>query len=53
MIDLPSRPQPEEILSTHPFEAQFIFNVDGDVLSLTVDESLTAVKVTCEETTAE
>jgi DNA-binding transcriptional ArsR family regulator len=36
----------EEIRSTEPFEADFTFEIDGDSITLTVDENLTVVDVT-------
>lgn len=36
----------EEILSTDPLEARFIFNFDGDAIELTVDDDLTVVDAT-------
>ncbi len=34
----------EEVLSTDPFEGRFTFTIDGDALTLTVDETLTVVE---------
>lgn len=39
----------EELLSADPFEARFTFAVDGDELTLTVDDDLTVVEVTHDE----
>lgn len=36
----------EEVLSTDPFEGRFTFTIDGDALTLTVDEELTVVEAT-------
>lgn len=36
----------EDIRSTDPFEAQFTFTIDGDSLTLTVDEDLSVVDAT-------
>lgn len=36
----------EELLSTEPFRARFIFDVDGDTLALTVDDDLEVVEAT-------
>jgi len=38
----------EEILSTDPFEGRFTFAVDGDRISLTVDEELAVISVETE-----
>jgi hypothetical protein len=36
----------EEVVSTDPFEARFTFTIDGDALTLTVDEGLSVVDAT-------
>lgn len=36
----------EEILSAEPFKARFTFTIDGDTLSLTVDDELSVVDAT-------
>lgn len=36
----------EEVLSTDPFEARFTFTIDGDSITLTVDDALMVVDVT-------
>lgn len=36
----------EEILSTDPFEGRFTFSIDGDTITLTVDDDLTISDVT-------
>lgn len=38
-------PDEEEIFGTDPFEARFTFTVDGDALTLTVDDNLNVVNV--------
>ncbi|MDY6764389.1 MAG: helix-turn-helix domain-containing protein [Halobacteria archaeon] len=35
----------EELLSTDPFKARFMFSIDGDTLNLTIDEDLNVVDV--------
>lgn len=42
----------EEILSVQPFEARFTFRFDQDTLTLTVDDDLSVVSVTREQSTA-
>lgn len=39
----------EEIISTDPFKARFTFTVDEDAITLTVDDDLTVVAVTKDE----
>lgn len=41
----------EEIISIDPFEARFTFTVDGDALTLTVEEGLSAVEITSHRAT--
>ena len=43
----------ETILSHSPFEAQYIFTVEGDTLTVTVDEDLSVVDTMSEEMTGE
>lgn len=39
------RDHEEEVLSTNPFEGRFTFTVDGDRITLTVDEELDVLNV--------
>ncbi|WP_170977468.1 hypothetical protein [Halorussus salinisoli] len=42
----PTTLAPDEVVrSTEPFGVQFTFNIDGDTLTLTVDDDLTVVDV--------
>ncbi|PSP88609.1 hypothetical protein BRC87_09485 [Halobacteriales archaeon QS_4_66_20] len=41
----------ETILSDSPFEARYMFTVDEDTLTVTVDDDLSVVDITREETT--
>lgn len=36
----------EEVISADPFEAEFTFTIDGDTITLTVDDDLNVVEVT-------
>jgi hypothetical protein len=35
----------EDVISVDPFEARFTFTIDGDAITLTVDEDLTVTAV--------